>query len=843
MRLHRAVSTLLLLALVSLGALAQSAPDKITEGSLQFFGKKNVSGFCPLQRTEVKAGLSGFLGRVTVTQHFVNPTDGAIEAVYVFPLPNDAAVDDMVMTVAGRTIRGLIKPRDEAEKIYAAARARGEAASLLDQERPNIFTQSVANIPPGASIDIQISYFEVLKYDRGAYEFRFPMVVGPRYIPGAQLVTDEAGNPVGTNKVPDAGKITPPVTLRAAHDVTIEVALDAGVPVTEVSSPSHDIDFTRTSASGGTVTLKNDSAIPNKDFILRYRTAGAQIQEATMFHADGHGGGTFAMILQPPERVYDVDVVPKEVVFVLDTSGSMDGFPEEKAKELIMLGLNGLGPNDTFNVIRFSGDTQVLFAQPQYASATNVARAKSFVEQDWGHGGTEMMKAITTALAPSDSQDHVRIVMFLTDGFVGNDLEIIGEVRKHPNARVFAFGIGSSVNHYLLDNMAREGRGEVEYVGLNDDGSAAAQRFWQRVRSPLMTDVKVDFGGLPVTDVFPARIPDLFDAKPLVIVGRYTGAASGTVRITGTRAGGPMVREVPVSFPKGSDGFDAIGAFWARQKIDSLMAPHLEEIQNGNPPKEMVAEVTKLGLQYRLMTQWTSFVAVEEKVVTKGGVTQTIEVPVQVPEGSFGTDCETCDAAVTRSGGSPKAAKAKVGRGGVGAGSGGGVYGGIASPSAIPTAPPPPLNQAAQAPALSSEAVEVDATPDAGTIPVLTSSGTVPVNTSTGAATVPVNGVEEPKVKAPPKETVPKDPQRATLEGKLQPRLLELYDCMQANNCKDGGSSTVKIVIIGKIDADALRALGFQGEIKDKQATGTLDVAKLADLVRLDWVKFVALQA
>src|SRR5690242_8116576 len=223
----------------------------------------------------------------------------------------------------------------------------------------------------------------------------------------------------------------------------------------------------------------------------------------------------------------------------------MSGFPIEKAKETMKLALDGLYPQDTFNLITFSGDTSILFPEPVPATRENLAKAQEFLASRSGSGGTEMMKAIRAALEPSDAQDHVRIVCFMTDGYVGNDLEIIGEVRKHSNARVFAFGIGSAVNHFLLDNMARYGRGEVECVGLNDDGSAAARRFNERVRDPLLTDISIDWGGLPVADVYPNRVPDLFDAKALVITGRYTAPGHSVIRLHGRRAGRGVVREIP----------------------------------------------------------------------------------------------------------------------------------------------------------------------------------------------------------------------------------------------------------------------------------------------------------
>src|SRR6266566_7273629 len=483
-----------------------SAQAKETSGSLQAIdGSGKPKGACPLKHTDVKAEISGFLSRVNVTQEFENNFDDKIEAVYTFPLPQNAAVDDMTMTVGDRTVRGKILRREEAQAVYEAARTNGQTASLLDQERPNIFTQSVANILPGEQIKITISYVETLKYEDGSYEFVFPMVVGPRYVPGEPVGAKGNGFAPNTNRVPDASRITPappPEGMRAGHDISLDVSLDAGVPIDALDSKTHDVTVERPDDRRAMVRLKDQAVIPNKDFILRYDVAGKKIEDALLTHASDKGG-FFTLILQPPDRVTAADVMPKELVFVLDTSGSMSGFPIEKAKETMKLALDNLYPYDTFNLITFSGDTRILFPEPVPATSENLKKAQAFLSASSGYGGTEMMKAIKAALDPSDSQGHVRIVCFMTDGYVGNDLEIISEVQKHPNARVFAFGIGSSVNRFLLDKMAEQGRGEVEYVALNDDGSAAARRFHERVRNPLLTDISIDWNGQSVADVYP----------------------------------------------------------------------------------------------------------------------------------------------------------------------------------------------------------------------------------------------------------------------------------------------------------------------------------------------------
>jgi Ca-activated chloride channel family protein len=613
-----------------------SAATKVTQGSLQVLSAEgNTIGACPLKHTDVKAEINGYLARVFVTQEFENPFKDKIEAIYTFPLPQNAAVDEMTMHIGERIIRGQIKRREEARAIYDAARNAGHVASLLDQERPNIFTQSVANIMPREKINITISYVETLKYESGSYEFVFPMVVGPRYIPGNATGKQGGGFAPDTDRVPDASRITPPVAApntRAGHDISIEVNLDAGVPIDNLKSTLHEIDVEKTNPHNASIKLRSKNEIPNKDFILKYDVAGRKIEDALMTHRAGNGG-FFTFILQPPERVAAEDVTPKEIVFVLDTSGSMMGYPIEKAKECMKLALDNLYPQDTFNLITFSGDTHILFEKPVQATLANLAKAQAFLASRSGSGGTEMMKAIRAALDPSDKQDHIRIVCFITDGYVGNDMEIISEVQKHPNARVFSFGIGSSVNRFLLDKMAEHGRGEVEYVTLQDEGSAAAKRLHERIRNPLLTDVSVDWNGLAVADVYPKRIPDLFSAKPVVLTGRYTASGKGVIYLKGKMAGRDFVKEIAVNLPETEPARDVLAKLWARTRIEDLMAQDYAGAQNGSMKGDLRETVTQIGLEYRLMTQFTSFVAVEELTVTEGGAPRTIQVPVEMPEG------------------------------------------------------------------------------------------------------------------------------------------------------------------------------------------------------------------
>ena len=808
-------------------AVAGVAPGE-SAGSLQIVGKDGaIAGVCPLKHTDVRGAISGFIARITVTQTFENTATQNIEAVYTFPLPEDAAVDDMTMQIGDRTLRGVIKKREEARAIYEKAKATGHAAALLDQERPNIFTQAVANILPGEQVTVTISYLQTLPYENGSYTFVFPMVVGPRYIPGAAIGNQGGGWAPDTDKVPDASKITPPVAppgTRAGHDVSIELAIDAGVPIQGVKSVLHDVDVMHDSANTAAVKLRNQAEIPNKDFILKYDVAGAKIEDAMLSQAAPANlkvgpGGYFTFILQPPARVAPADLTPKELVFVLDTSGSMWGFPLEKAKELVIRALDELYPGDTFNIITFSGDTHILFPEPVYPTAENIRKAKELLSTRNGGGGTEMMKAIRAALDPSDAQDHLRIVCFVTDGYVGNDMEIIGEIQKHPNARVFSFGIGNSVNRFLIEGMAKAGRGDSEIVGLDDKAGAAAHRLYERLRTPLLTDVSIDWNGLPVTDVYPQRLPDLFSGKPLVITGRYTAPASGTIHLRGNQAGEKIDRVISVTLSGEPAKQDILRSFWARRKIDHLMSADWSGLQGGNMKPELQNEITQLGLDYRLMTQFTSFVAVEDRVITKDGKPQRVEVPVEMPDGVsyekvFGTDEKDALLHAPAAGltaykvatpGRTRYGKQQGVGYGTGAGMGGGISAGSYSSNGIPAPPPPPLPSAVR---------------------------------------VVQERVEEP-VKADPKPSG----DRAALESKLHPELIKAFDCWQksGDQCKmlQNGRLQVQIFLAGS-SADVvaqLKALGFEGTTKNSSAkilVGSLPAEKLPAVVRVMAVQFVS---
>lgn len=648
-------------------AFAQEA-GKITEGRLDAFGADGKAlGPCPLKHTDVNAEISGTVARVTVTQQFHNPFKDKIEAVYAFPLHQDSAVDDMTMTVGERVVKGVIKEKGEAKRIYDQAKQQGKVASLLDQERPNIFTQSVANIEPGEQVTITIRYSQTMDWEDGRFGFDFPTVVGPRYIPGgttgggqpvtidkpmppmfrkpepkrgpegeAPVVNPDPAKP--TEQVPDADRITPPVVeegFRAGHDISITVKIEAGRPIEDLKSALHEVEVGHPDGdkTRAVVKLAEKSTIPNKDFSISYRTAGEAITDAVLTHTDERGN-FFTMVLQPPARVKPEQVVPRELVFVLDTSGSMHGFPMETSKAMMRRAVENLRPEDEFNIVTFAGNTSVLFDHPVANNESNRHKALRFIDTLQGAGGTEMMKAINLALGGEHDPEKVRIVCFLTDGYVGNDMAIIGAVKEHAKTtRVFGFGIGSSVNRFLMDGMAQAGRGEAHYVLSHEQAQKSADKFYERIDAPVLTDVTLDFGGLNVEEVYPKQIEDLFAAKPVVVKGRYRNAGTGVIKLNGTNAAGAYEREIPVTFGASVPENPVLASQWARAKVDDLMMRDMTGMQQGKVSDELKTEIIGLGLAYNLLTQFTSFVAVEEMRITEGGKPRTIRVPVEMPQG------------------------------------------------------------------------------------------------------------------------------------------------------------------------------------------------------------------
>ena len=614
--------------------VSPSDEPQVTQGALRAVNEEGeVILEFPLKHTSVYAQISGFLAQVEVKQHFHNPHKEKIEAVYVFPLPENSAVNEMIMVVGQRNIYGEIHKRMEARRIYEQARAAGKRTALLEQERPNIFTQSVANIQPGEEIVITIRYVQALKYDRGVYRYVFPMVVGPRFIPGAPTGKKGTGWSPDTNTVPDASRITPPVLKpgrRSGHDISLTVTLDAGLSIEDLNSKSHDIELTDEDVGKATVSIMAQDTIPNKDFTLEYRVAEDKPRSAYLTHYSQQGGYLLLMI-QPSLESVTQNLEPKEIFFVVDCSGSMSGYPIQKVKEAMYHCIQGISPDDTFQIIRFSSNASAFAPKPVPATRLHKEEALDYIQALYGSGGTRMIEGIKACLDYPQAAERQRIVFFMTDGFIGNDDQILAAIKeKVGTTRLFSFGVGSSPNRSLLERMAQVGRGTSQYIRQDQDAQPVITAMLSRISKPYLTDVEINWGGLAVIDVYPNPIPDLYSAQPLILFARYDTAGEGGVTLRGRINGEPYEEQIWISLPDWNPDNGSLASVWAREKIKYLM---LEKLGGRMPSIEQ--EVTNLALEFNLMSQYTSFVAVDE-VIPEGSDTtlpRTIAIPVPMPEG------------------------------------------------------------------------------------------------------------------------------------------------------------------------------------------------------------------
>jgi Ca-activated chloride channel homolog len=582
----------------------------------------------PLKHTDVKAQVSAYIATVQVTQEFENPYDEKIEAVYVFPLPENAAINEFVMTIGERRIRGIIREREEAEEIYQEARRQGYTASLLTQERPSIFTQSVANIEPGKQIDVNITYLHTLAYADGWYEFVFPMVVGPRFNPPGR---HDGVGVVGRGRGGQSGQRTEVQYLRpnerSGHDIAVAVEVDAGVEIEEFDSSTHQITHEQASRDRLRVSLAKADRVPNKDFVLRYRVAGDRVKTGLLTHHDERGS-FFSLMVFPPQRQHSLQRQALELVFVLDCSGSMEGAPIRQAKAAVAWALERLEPGDTFQVINFSDRASRLGRTPLRATQANIRRGLDYVQSLHSEGGTMMLNGIKAALDFPHDPDRLRFVCFLTDGYIGNEAEIFNAIHDRlGEARIFSFGVGSSVNRYLLDGIARIGRGAVAYLGLDEKAEPVMEDFFERISHPALTDVRIDWGGGEVADVFPPRVPDLFVGRPVILTGKFEKMPSEPIRIRG-RAGRQRIEWTVNDGWNREQNHAGLPAIWARAKIASL-----DDRMAYGTPFRGPAQIKQLALDYNLVSSYTAFVAVDSSRRTAGRRGTRVPVAVPVPDG------------------------------------------------------------------------------------------------------------------------------------------------------------------------------------------------------------------
>jgi len=625
MNLKRLVSVCLPLFAVLLSnpvlARNEETPDKTL--SPYFFvenGDPEVDSL-PLKETKVSVDINGVIAGVTVTQTYTNDGKRPINARYVFPASTRASVHGMTMTVGERVVRARIKERGEAKKEFDQAKAEGKSASLLEEQRPNVFTMNLANILPGDVVRIELYYSEVLVPSEGTYEFVYPTVVGPRYSSQKESAAAESDQWVKSPYFHQGEKYP--------GKFAIALSLSTGIPVQEATSPSHVINLEWKKKSLLTASLaKPEEFGGDRDFILRYRLAGREIQSGLLLY-QGEKENFFLLMTQPPEKVATAEILPREYIFIIDVSGSMNGFPLNTAKTLIRDLIGNLRGGDKFNLVFFAGSSSVMAPGSVPATPENIKEAIRQIDSQKGGGGTELAAALKRALALPRDEGRARTAVIITDGYIAAEKEAFRLIADNlNNTNVFSFGIGSSVNRYLIEGLARTGQGESFVVTNGQEAPGVAARFGEYVRSPLLTGVQVAYEGFEAYDVEPPVVPDLFASRPLVLFGKWRGKASGSIEISGTTAAGSYTRKFSVAESKPLPHHEALKYLWARSRI-----ARLSDFNSGGDDRDIKGEVTELGLKYNLLTPYTSFIAVIEEVRNLQGKADDVDQLLPMPAG------------------------------------------------------------------------------------------------------------------------------------------------------------------------------------------------------------------
>ncbi|MBI5551286.1 MAG: VWA domain-containing protein [Desulfobacterales bacterium] len=590
-----------------------------------------------LRQTAAEVEITGVVARVRLRQVFENPYDERLETIYVFPMPENAAVDAYSFRIGEKVIKGVVKKKEEARKEYEQAKQEGRKAGLLEQERPDIFTQSLVNIPPRATVVANIEYVHTLKIDGAHYLFSFPMVVAPRYIPGQPVARGNVGRGWAndTDQVPDASKITPqyiPPGMRAGHDIDVTVKIDAGLPIQAITGVTHELAIHKGSETTATVSLKNGPVIPNKDFVLEYKVGGQSTMLAAMTHKGEGEDGFFSIVIQPKHSVERQEVAPRDIVLLLDISGSMDGTPIGQLRGFAEHILGTLNPQDRFNIVAFNNDLDSFASQYLQATPENIANGQGFIRALRSSGGTEMLPAIRQVLKPaSEEENRHAYVIIVTDALVGNDAPILNHLNQPQfgRFRIYPVAMGSAPNDYLIQRAAEIGRGFSMRIANEDNAVEIAKRFAAKISYPIMTDLAIDWGQLKVKDLLPEPLPDLYADRPLVLIGRYEKSGAAKVKLTGNISGQKVVSEFDLDLPASETAHDSLPVLWARARIRQLTNKEIGNISNATQEK-----ITALGLTHQIVTDYTSFIAVERDI--PGDLSRNLRtepVLLAIPEG------------------------------------------------------------------------------------------------------------------------------------------------------------------------------------------------------------------
>lgn len=597
----------------SLAPVYRELPERCGSIRAERDGGERV--FTP-RETDYRVDIQGDLAAVTVEQTFVNPTEATIDAVYQFPLNKRAAVHGMTMRVGDRVVRARIQKKKEARETYEEAKKQGKNAALLSQERPNWFTQRVANIEPGQKIDVTLEYVHPLAREEGAYQFVVPTQLGDRYGDGGAAANDLLAGDGDSDELPETSSRRP--------EVSVDVRLEAPMAVRQIRSASHRLRLRKYAADDWQVSLAGGERTADRHFRMQFELSAEEPKAGLNTYWDEQAGkGYFSLLLEPPRRPDSQKVSNREVVFVMDTSGSMQGKPIERSKRFVRVALQDLWRvRDSFRIVRFDNAASGFSEEPIEATEESVEEAITYVDRISANGGTEYEPGLERALGPERPTGAVRLVVFLTDGHIGYEFEALRELRKRlGDARLFGVGIGGAANRYLLEEMGRIGRGFARFLGEQHEErpdlsvDQQIERIVERIESPVMTDLRVDWGGLEVSGVSPKPVPDLFAGESVRVHGTYENPGEHTVTVHGTvgadRVSIPITRE----FPAGESDGKAVELTWARQKIRANMHDMLgakRRRDGGQPPEVYRDRVVELGLEHSLVTQWTSFVAVAD---------------------------------------------------------------------------------------------------------------------------------------------------------------------------------------------------------------------------------------
>jgi Ca-activated chloride channel family protein len=617
---------LIAIAIVSISGLAQSPEDKTLAPYFFVQGDPSVDRL-PLKDTRVEISVSGVIADVKVVQTYRNEGLRPINASYVFPASTRAAVYAMRMRIGNDVIVAKIKEKEQAKKDFDQAKQEGKSASLLEQDRPNVFSMRLANVMPQEQVDIELHYTELLVPTDGTYELVFPTVVGPRYSSEKQSSKNENGF-VSTPYLHQGEKPT--------SSLHISAKIAAGVPIQELSCPSHQIFPQYQKPNVAQLTLDDSDPFQgNRDFVLRYRLTGAQIASGLLLF-QGTDENFFLYMAQPPSRVATDEIPPREYIFVVDVSGSMSGFPLETSKRVLTDLIGKLRPSDFFNVVLFAGDSSVLSETSLQANQANLDNAIRLLNEQRGNGGTELLAAVQRAMSIPRQQNISRNVVLVTDGYISGEEGVFDYIRDNlGQSNVFAFGIGASVNRYLIEGVAKAGMGEPFIVENESQADSMANKFREYIQTPVLTNIQIRSIGFDTYDVNPVHFPDLLAQRPLILFGKWRGPITGSFELTGKSGLGDYVSRLDIAGLQPEESNRALRYLWARSRIAEL-----SDYGSPNVRDDRAKDITSLGLKYNLLTQYTSFIAVRE-VVTNGlepakDINQPLPLPIRVSDMAVG---------------------------------------------------------------------------------------------------------------------------------------------------------------------------------------------------------------